>query len=119
VFLLDGVSIIDTQINSALGNFRITDAVQEFAVANQRGHGGVRARHGGQVSIVTKSGSNQFHGSAFEYLRNSVLDAADFFITRRAVQKPRCTAISMGERSVGLSFEINCSSLGLTKAFAR
>src|SRR5207253_10347418 len=32
VFLLDGISNIDTQINSALGNFRITDAVQEFAV---------------------------------------------------------------------------------------
>src|ERR1700738_1214141 len=32
IFLLDGVSNIDTQINSALGNFRITDAVQEFAV---------------------------------------------------------------------------------------
>jgi hypothetical protein len=38
--------------------------------------------HGAQVSIVTKSGTNQFHGSVFEYLRNSDFDAADFFTNR-------------------------------------
>jgi hypothetical protein len=82
VFLLDGVSNIDTQINSALGNFRITDAVQEFAVQTSVATAEFGRGTGGQVSIVTKSGSNQFHGSAFEYLRNSVLDAADFFTNK-------------------------------------
>src|SRR5438477_1611288 len=82
VFLLDGVSIIDTQINSALGNFRLTDAVQEFAVQTSVATAEFGRGTGGQVSIVTKSGSNQFHGSAFEYLRNSVLDAADFFTNK-------------------------------------
>ncbi len=37
---------------------------------------------GGQVSIVTKSGSNQFNGSVFEYFRNSNMDAADFFTNK-------------------------------------
>src|SRR5436190_9303676 len=82
IFLLDGVSNIDTQINSALGNFRITDAVQEFAVQTSVATAEFGRGTGGQVSIVTKSGSNQFHGSAFEYLRNSVLDAADFFTNK-------------------------------------
>src|SRR6266478_6978066 len=82
VFLLDGVSIIDTQVNSALGNFRLTDAVQEFAVQTSVATAEFGRGTGGQVSIVTKSGSNQFHGSAFEYLRNSVLDAADFFTNK-------------------------------------
>ena len=82
VFLLDGVSNIDTQINSALGNFRITDAVQEFAVQTSVATAEFGRGTGGQVSIVTKSGSNQFHGTAFEYLRNSVLDAADFFTNK-------------------------------------
>src|SRR5881394_3096573 len=82
IFLLDGVSIIDTQINSALGNFRITDAVQEFAVQTSVATAEFGRGTGGQVSIVTKSGSNQFHGTAFEYLRNSVLDAADFFTNK-------------------------------------
>jgi hypothetical protein len=87
VFLLDGVSNIDTQVNSALGNFRITDAVQEFAVQTSVATAEFGRGTGGQVSIVTKSGSNQFHGSAFEYLRNSILDAADFFTNKAGATK--------------------------------
>lgn len=87
VFLLDGVSNIDTQINSALGNFRITDAVQEFAVQTSVATAEFGRGTGGQVSIVTKSGTNQFHGTAFEYLRNSVLDAADFFTNKNGGTK--------------------------------
>jgi Carboxypeptidase regulatory-like domain len=81
-FLLDGVSNMDTQIGSALGNFRITDAVQEFAVQSSVPTAEFGRGQGAQVSIVTKSGSNQFHGSAFEYLRNSDFDAADFFTNK-------------------------------------
>src|SRR6266404_5704913 len=87
VFLLDGVSIIDTQINSALGNFRLTDAVQEFAVQTSVATAEFGRGTGGQVNIVTKSGTNQFHGTAFEYLRNSVLDAADFFTNKNGGTK--------------------------------
>ncbi len=82
LFLLDGVSSMDTQIGSALGNFRITDAVQEFAVQTSVPTAEFGRGQGAQVSIVTKSGTNQFHGSAFEYFRNSDLDAADFFTNR-------------------------------------
>src|SRR6266478_5632169 len=89
IFLLDGVSNIDTQINSALGNFRITDAVQEFAVQTSVATAEFGRGTGGQVNIVTKSGTNQFHGTAFEYLRNSVLDAADFFTNKnRGTKNP-------------------------------
>lgn len=87
VFLLDGVSNIDTQVNSALGNFRITDAVQEFAVQTSVATAEFGRGTGGQVSIVTKSGTNQFHGTAFEYLRNDVLDAADFFTNKSGGKK--------------------------------
>jgi hypothetical protein len=87
VFLLDGVSNIDTQVNSALGNFRITDAVQEFAVQTSVATAEFGRGTGGQVSIVTKSGTNEFHGSAFEYLRNDILDAADFFTNKSGGQK--------------------------------
>src|SRR5215813_1692723 len=82
LFLLDGVSNMDTQIGSALGNFRITDAVQEFAVQTSVPTAEFGRGHGAQVSIVTKSGTNAFHGSIFEYLRNSDFDAADFFTNR-------------------------------------
>src|SRR5215472_14242148 len=81
-FMLDGVNIIDTQVNSALGNFRITDAVQEFAVQTSVPTAEFGRGQGAQVSIVTKSGTNEFHGSGFEYLRNSDFDAADFFTNK-------------------------------------
>jgi hypothetical protein len=68
VFLLDGVSNIDTQVNSALGNFRITDAVQEFAVQTSVPTAEF-GEAGGQVS-VTESGSMNFR-PAFEFLRNA------------------------------------------------
>ncbi len=82
LFLLDGVTNMDTQINSAIGNFRITDAVQEFAVQTSVPTAEFGRGQGAQVNIVTKSGTNQFHGSAFEYFRNSDLDAADFFTNK-------------------------------------
>ena len=87
VYLLDGVSNQDTQTNGPLDLFRITDAVQEFAVQTavplpEFGRGA-----GGQVNIVTKSGSNAFHGSVFEYLRNTVLNSADFFTNKQAGTK--------------------------------
>src|SRR4029079_8374106 len=82
LFRLDGISNMDTQINSALGNFRITDAVQEFAVQTSVPTAEFGRGQGAQVSIVTRSGTNQFHGSVFEYLRNSDLDAADFFTNK-------------------------------------
>ena len=58
------------------------DAMQEFRVqtssfAPEFGH-----TPGGQVSIVTRSGTNDFHGAAFEYFRNDVLDANDWFANR-------------------------------------
>jgi hypothetical protein len=82
VYLWDGVSNMDTQVNSNLNNFRIGDAVQEFSVQTsvstpEFGRGG-----GGQVSMVTKSGTNSLHGTAFEYVRNSDFDATDFFINK-------------------------------------
>ena len=82
LFLLDGVSNMDTQIGSALGNFRITDGVQEFAVQTSVPTAEFGRGHGAQVSIVSKGGTNQLHGSAFEYFRNSDMDAADFFTNR-------------------------------------
>jgi len=86
-FLLDGVSNVDTQVNSALGNFRITDAVQEFAVQTSVPTAEFGRGTGGQVSIVTKSGTNEFHGSAFEFLRNDAFDSADFFTNKLGGKK--------------------------------
>src|SRR5213594_3253001 len=55
------------------------EAVREFNVLTDTYGAEYGKRAGGQINIVTSSGSNQWHGSAFEYLRNSALDARNFF----------------------------------------
>jgi len=87
IYMWDGVSNMDTQVNSNLNNFRITDAVQEFSVQTSVASAEYGRGTGGEVDVVTKSGSNDFHGSLFEYLRNSDLDAADFFTNRNGAPK--------------------------------
>jgi hypothetical protein len=55
------------------------DAVREFNVQRDSYSAELGKRPGGQVIIATRSGSNQLHGSAFEFLRNNALDAPNYF----------------------------------------
>src|SRR3989442_190134 len=84
---IDGISNMDPAAKTTLTNFRITDAVQEFAVQTSAALPEFGRGTGGQLNIVTKSGSNQFHGSAFEYFRNTHMDAADFFTNKLGGRK--------------------------------
>src|SRR5262245_29585884 len=63
------------------------DAIQEFKIetANYSAEYGRAA--GGVISVAIKSGTNQFHGSAFEFLRNDAFDASDFFANRNNLRK--------------------------------
>ena len=86
-FTLDGVSINDPQVNGPLNGFRIADAVLEFNVNTSIAGTDLGRSSGAQVTIVTKSGSNTYHGSAFYYGRNEALDANDWFLN--SAGKPR------------------------------
>jgi hypothetical protein len=55
------------------------DAMQEFRIQTSTYAPEFGRTPGGQISIVTRSGTNQFHGTAFDYLRNSIFDASDWF----------------------------------------
>jgi hypothetical protein len=55
------------------------DALQEFRIQTSTYAPEFGRTPGGQISIVTRSGTNQFHGTMFDYLRNDVLDASDWF----------------------------------------
>src|SRR5881296_1951444 len=59
------------------------EAVREYNVLEHTYGAEYGKRVGGQVSIVTSSGTNNWHGSLFEYMRNSALDASDFFTTEK------------------------------------
>ena len=64
------------------------DAMQEFRIQTSSFAPEFGRMPGGQLSVVTRSGSNQFHGTAFEYFRNDVLDANDWFSNRDHLPKP-------------------------------
>lgn len=64
------------------------DAMQEFRVQTSSFAPEYGRTPGAQISIVTRSGSNEFHGTAFEYFRNDKLDARDWFINNNGLKKP-------------------------------
>lgn len=86
-FLQDGVVIsnwysLGTGTEGALiGAFAIPnpDTIAEFKIQTSTYDAGYGRNPGANVNVVTKSGSNQFHGTAFEFFRNTVLNANDFF----------------------------------------
>ncbi len=84
MYLLNGIeftsaSVINLTPGGASGQLLGVDAVREFNVVTDTYGVEYGKRPGAQVSVVTSSGSNQIHGSAYEFLRNSALDARNFF----------------------------------------
>jgi outer membrane receptor protein involved in Fe transport len=91
-YRIDGISVNDyanAAPGSVIGATLGVDAVQEFSVLT----GGFSAEYGkasgGVVNAITKSGTNAFHGDAYEFLRNSALDARTYF--DRTADKPKAT----------------------------
>ena len=82
---LDGVDVNDQNSGYAFTSvLPITqDSVQEFRVTTTNYNADQGTGSGAQVSLVTRSGSNQWHGSAYEYLRNTLTSANDY-LTKRA-----------------------------------
>ena len=78
-FILDGIDNNDETTNQP-SHQPILDGVREFKVLTGTYAAEYGRQAGGQVIVTSKSGSNQFHGSAFEFHRNSVLDAKNFFV---------------------------------------
>jgi hypothetical protein len=84
IFLLNGVEYTGAAENNmqpggASGMLLGVDAVREFNVQRDS-YGAEYGKHpGGQVIIVTQSGSNSWHGSLYEFVRNNALDAANYF----------------------------------------
>lgn len=77
-FLLDGIDNNDLAINQYSVSIS-PDAIQEFKVQESTYSAEFGRSGGAQINIAVKGGSNQFHGALYEYLRNSDLDAKNFF----------------------------------------
>jgi Carboxypeptidase regulatory-like domain/TonB dependent receptor len=85
-------------LSGSLGSFDVfggtsslvsVDALQEFRIQTSTYAPEFGRTPGGQISIVTRSGTNQFHGTAFDYFRNDILDANDWFADAASQPKPK------------------------------
>ena len=84
----DGLDVITDEAFASV--LRVTrDSLQEFRVTTTNPNAEQGRSSGAQVSLVTRSGSNQFHGSLFETHRNTVTTANDFFNNAAGVERPQ------------------------------
>jgi hypothetical protein len=87
---LDGVDINEAQTNSINSPvIRLNaEAIEEFRVITTNANSSAGRSSGAQISLVTRSGSNEFHGSLFWSHRNTVTTANDFFNNRIGLERP-------------------------------
>ena len=78
LFLVDGVSVTDEYYNNVVLN-PPPDAIREFNIAKTNYDAEFGGKSGGVINVITQAGTNSFHGSLYEFLRNSVFDARNFF----------------------------------------
>ena len=74
-----GGSLGSSSVLGGTNSLVSVDALQEFRIQTSTYAPEFGRTPGGQISIVTRSGTNQFHGTAFDYLRNDIFDANDWF----------------------------------------
>ncbi len=90
--MMDGANIVaGGGINgvSVSGSMLGIEAIREFRVITNSFPAEYGMTMGSQTTVVTKSGTNQIHGSAFEFVRNSSMDARDFFDRQATADSPR------------------------------
>jgi outer membrane receptor for ferrienterochelin and colicin len=85
-FLINGVS--NKGLSGGAVNVPIEDSVEEFQQLQLNMSAQYGNSAGGSVNLVTKSGTNAWHGSAWEYIRNDAVDANEFFLNQTGVARP-------------------------------
>ena len=100
---LDGVDVNDQQNGFAFNSvLRVTAAsLQEFRVVTSNPNADMGRSGGAQVSLVTKGGTNTWHGSAYEFHRNTIFSANDFFSNAAGVFAPDDPAVLAGTAVAG------------------
>src|SRR5271157_3012511 len=97
VFAMDGIYTTDPELGGAnFSNFNV-DAIQEIQSQSGVMPPEIGAGAAGYTNVVTKSGTNQIHGDAFEFLRNASLDARNFFDRRSFVSPGRIPPFQRNE----------------------
>ena len=104
VYRLNGI-IVNDYSNAGPGNVLGAnlgvDAIQEFSVLTNNYSAQYGFTSGGVINAINRSGTNSFHGSAYEFLRNSALDANDFFAGLNNLAKPEFKRNQFGASAGG------------------
>jgi hypothetical protein len=82
MWTVDGVNNMDVGSNATLLVFPSIESIAEFRVERNSFSAQFGQAQGAVINLVTKGGSNQFHGGVFEFLRNDALNATDFFLNQ-------------------------------------
>jgi hypothetical protein len=77
-FILNGISVQEMGYSGA-GAIPNLDSIEEFRILTNNFDAEYGNYSGGQINVITKSGTNQWHGNVFEFFRNTKLDAANYF----------------------------------------
>jgi hypothetical protein len=98
---IDGIDANESAVNAPMNNlYRLSpDAIQEYRVVTSNPTAEIGRNSGANTSIATRSGTNQFHGTAYEFLRNTDLDSNDFFANANGTPKP---ALDMNQFGVSI-----------------
>jgi hypothetical protein len=78
IYLLDGVKVTDEYFNNLVVSPSV-DAIQEFKIQKSQYPAEFGGKASALVNVATKSGGNMFHGTGFEFVRNDIFDAKNFF----------------------------------------
>src|SRR5918995_1304728 len=89
MWTVDGVNNMDVGSNATLLVFPSIDAIAEFRVERNSFSAEYGQAQGAVINLVTKGGSNDFHGSLFEFFRHDSLNANNFFLNRAGQPKPK------------------------------
>ena len=89
LWTVDGVNNMDVGSNRTLLVFPSIDSIQEFRVERNSFSAEFGQAQGAVINLITKGGSNTFHGSFFEFYRNDSLNANNFFLNRAGQPKPQ------------------------------
>jgi hypothetical protein len=105
-YMMDGVALASIEGGSVIPGFYSAipipnpDALEEFKIQTSLYDAGYGRNAGGNVNVVTKSGTNTLHGSAFEFFRNTDLNATDFFRNRQCGAAPTSAACIGGAKQI-------------------
>src|SRR5438445_4285155 len=89
MWTVDGVNNMDVGSNATLLIFPSIDSIQEFRVERNSFSAEYGQAQGAVINLITKGGSNQFHGAGFEFFRSDKLNATDFFLNKAGQPKAK------------------------------